>query len=46
MAGSVKVCGREKGGMIRETGLCGGVKELKTLESKEGGLGEWSQCLF
>lgn len=32
--------------MVRETGLCGGIKEFKTLESKEGNFGEWSQCLL
>lgn len=41
VAESLKVCGREKRSMLREAGLCGGVKELKTLESKEGNLEEW-----
>lgn len=31
---------------VRETGLCGGGTELKTLESEEGNLGEGPQCLL
>ena len=45
VAGFLKVCGREKSSMLRETGLCGRVKELKTLE-RRGTLGSDSQCHF
>ncbi|ELK05993.1 Integrin alpha-10 [Pteropus alecto] len=31
---------------VRETGLCGGGTEFKTLESEEGNLGEGPQCLL
>lgn len=36
VAGSLRVRGRENSHMVRETGLCGGGTELKTLESEEG----------
>lgn len=46
MAGSLRVRGRENSHMVRETGLCGGGTELKTLESEEGNLGEGPQRLL
>ena len=46
VVGSLKIRGREKGSLARETGLWGEVKELKTLENKKGNLGEWSHCLL
>lgn len=46
MAGSLKVDDRGKSSVVRDAGLGGGVKELKTLESKEGDLGEGLQCLL
>lgn len=38
MAGSLKDFGREKSSMVRDIGLCGGVKvkKFKPLESKGG----------
>lgn len=36
MAGSLKVGGRGKSSVVRDAGLGGGVKQFKTLESKEG----------
>lgn len=40
MAGSLKDFGREKSSMVRDIGLCGGVKvkKFKPLESKGGGI--------
>lgn len=46
MAGSLKVCGRkQKNTVVKETSLCGGVKELN-LERKVGHPREWSQCFL